>query len=54
MTKGETIHTENSLKYGLRDVLLLLRAGRWTLIADWTDSEGLFSLILAKTHVSHG
>ncbi len=49
MTKGETIHTENSLKYGPRDALLLLRAGRWTPIADWTDREGLFSLILAKT-----
>ena len=49
MAKGETIHTENSLKYGPRDALLLLRAGGWTPIADWTDREGLFSLILAKT-----
>jgi L-histidine Nalpha-methyltransferase len=49
MTKGETIHTENSLKYGPRDARLLLRAGHWTPIADWTDREGLFSLILAKT-----
>ncbi len=48
MAKGETIHTENSLKYGPRDALLLLRAGRWTPIAEWTDREGLFSLILAK------
>ena len=43
MAKGETIHTENSLKYGPRDALLLLRAGGWTPIADWTDREGLFS-----------
>lgn len=49
MAKGETIHTENSLKYGPRDALVLLRAGGWTPIADWTDQEGLFSLILAKT-----
>ena len=49
MSKGETIHTENSLKYGLRDAHLLLRAGRWIPVADWTDREGLFSLILAKT-----
>ena len=49
MTKGETIHTENSLKYGPRDALLLLRAGGWSPIADWTDREGLFCLILAKT-----
>jgi L-histidine Nalpha-methyltransferase len=48
MAKGETIHTENSLKYGPRDALLLLRAGGWSPIADWTDREGLFSLILAK------
>ena len=48
MTKGETIHTENSLKYGPRDSLVLLRAGGWAPIADWTDREGHFSLILAK------
>jgi L-histidine Nalpha-methyltransferase len=53
MTKGETIHTENSLKYGPRDALLLLRAGRWTPIADWTDREGFFTLILAKTGAGH-
>lgn len=49
MAEGETIHTENSLKYGSRDALVLLRAGGWSPIADWTDREGLFSLILAKT-----
>ncbi len=53
MSKGETIHTENSLKYGPRDALVLLRAGHWTPIADWTDREGLFSLILAKTGARH-
>lgn len=46
--KGETIHTENSLKYGRRDAHVLLRAGGWTPIADWTDKEDFFSLILAK------
>jgi L-histidine N-alpha-methyltransferase len=30
MAKGETIHTENSIKYGPRDARLLLRAGGWT------------------------
>ncbi len=30
MTAGETIHTENSHKYGPRDAKILLRAGGWT------------------------
>jgi L-histidine N-alpha-methyltransferase len=46
--KGETIHTENSLKYGLPEAKVLLRAGEWTPVADWTDRDRLFSLILAK------
>ena len=45
---GETIHTENSHKYGDRDARILLRAGGWTPIADWTDPEGLFALYLAE------
>jgi L-histidine Nalpha-methyltransferase len=44
---GDTIHTENSIKYGPRDALLLLRAGGWNPIANWTDPDELFSLILA-------
>jgi dimethylhistidine N-methyltransferase len=47
IAKGETIHTENSLKYGPRDASVLLRAGGWTPIADWTDEQQRFSLILA-------
>ncbi|HEY0802019.1 MAG TPA: L-histidine N(alpha)-methyltransferase [Steroidobacteraceae bacterium] len=45
---GETIHTENSCKYGPRDARLLLKAGGWSPIAEWTDPEGLFALILAE------
>ncbi|MFX4864902.1 L-histidine N(alpha)-methyltransferase, partial [Acinetobacter baumannii] len=30
MQAGETIHTENSHKYGERDARILLRAGGWT------------------------
>lgn len=45
---GETIHTENSHKYGSRDARLLLRAGGWTPIAEWTDPDGLFALYLAE------
>jgi L-histidine Nalpha-methyltransferase len=48
MTKGKTIHTENSYKYGPRDARLLLRASGWTPIAEWTDKDGLFAVILAE------
>jgi L-histidine N-alpha-methyltransferase len=47
MTRGETIHTENSLKYDPRDARVLLRAGGWSPFAEWEDQEKLFSLILA-------
>jgi L-histidine N-alpha-methyltransferase len=46
--KGKTIHTENSHKYGPRDARLLLRAGGWTPVAEWTDKDDLFALILAE------
>lgn len=48
MAAGETIHTENSHKYGPRDARLLLRAGAWTPIAEWTDEAEQFALILAE------
>jgi len=48
IAEGETIHTENSHKYGDRDARMLLRAGGWTPIAGWTDPEGLFALYLAE------
>jgi L-histidine N-alpha-methyltransferase len=48
ISKGKTIHTENSHKYGSRDARLLLRSGGWTPVAEWTDREGLFGLILAE------
>jgi L-histidine N-alpha-methyltransferase len=40
--------TENIFKYGLRTARVLLRPGGWAPIADWTDQNGLFSLILTK------
>jgi len=49
ITKGETIHTENCLKYGPREARTLLRAGGWSPIAEWTDPEGLFTLLLASS-----
>ncbi|MBK5264353.1 MAG: L-histidine N(alpha)-methyltransferase [Alphaproteobacteria bacterium] len=48
MRAGETIHTENSHKYGLRDARLLLRAGGWNPINEWTDADDMFSLFLAE------
>ena len=45
---GETIHTENSHKYGPRDARILLRAGGWTPIAEWTDPQDQFALYLAE------
>ncbi len=45
---GETVHTENSHKYGPRDARILVRAGGWTPIAEWTDPDDLFALYLAE------
>jgi L-histidine Nalpha-methyltransferase len=48
MAAGDTIHTENSHKYGARDARLLLRGGGWTPVAEWTDAADQFALILAE------
>ncbi|MCB4862514.1 L-histidine N(alpha)-methyltransferase [Sphingobium sp. PNB] len=48
MAAGETIHTESSHKYGARDERLLLRAGGWEPVREWSDADELFSLILAE------
>ena len=48
MRAGETIHTENSHKYGSRDARLLLTAGGWTVAEEWADAEGQFALYLAR------
>lgn len=46
--EGETIHTENSHKYGPRDARILLRSGGWTPIAEWADPDDRFALYLAE------
>jgi dimethylhistidine N-methyltransferase len=48
MRADETIHTENSHKYTPRSGRQLLAAGGWTPLREWTDAQGLFSLILAE------
>ena len=45
---GETIHTENSHKYGPNGGRMLLRSGGWTPIAEWTDPKDWFALILCE------
>ncbi|HEX6071486.1 MAG TPA: L-histidine N(alpha)-methyltransferase [Sphingomicrobium sp.] len=44
---GSSIHTENSHKYEARGARLLLLAGGWTPVAEWTDVEEDFSIVLA-------
>jgi dimethylhistidine N-methyltransferase len=46
---GETIHTENSHKFGFRDSRLLLRAAGWGVVEEWTDDNEQFALILAES-----
>ena len=46
--RGQSIHTENSHKYGPRGARLLLLAGGWTPLAEWTDPADDFALILAE------
>ncbi len=46
--KGASIHTENSHKYGPRGARVLLLAGGWTPLAEWSDRAGDFSVILAE------
>jgi L-histidine N-alpha-methyltransferase len=45
---GQSIHTENSHKYGPRGARLLLLAGGWTPVAEWTDPDEDFALIVAE------
>ena len=45
--QGSSIHTENSHKYGERGGRVLLLAGGWTPIAEWSDAAGDFAEILA-------
>lgn len=48
MAAGETIHTENSHKYGPNGGRMLLRAGGWTPVREWTDPNDWFALILCE------
>lgn len=50
---GETIHTENSHKYDLRSLRLLLRAGGWSPLKEYSDADGWFTLVLAEATPFH-
>ncbi|MEH6790219.1 L-histidine N(alpha)-methyltransferase [Parasphingorhabdus sp.] len=50
LAAGQRIHIENSHKFGLRDARLMLRAGGWTPLEDWSDERDYFTLILAEAH----
>jgi len=46
--QGSSIHIENSHKYGPRGARLLLLAGGWTPVAEWSDGNQDFSIVLAE------
>jgi L-histidine Nalpha-methyltransferase len=48
MHEGDGIHTENSHKYDLRSLRLMLRAACWTPIVDYSDADSWFTLVLAE------
>ncbi|MEL7029146.1 MAG: L-histidine N(alpha)-methyltransferase, partial [Pseudomonadota bacterium] len=47
--KGETIHTENSYKYGLEEFRQVAKDARYDEVFSWTDREELFSLHLLQS-----
>jgi L-histidine Nalpha-methyltransferase len=53
LARGQTIHTENSHKYDLRSIRLLLRSGGWSPIADYSDADQWFTLVLAQAKAYH-
>jgi L-histidine Nalpha-methyltransferase len=47
VAEGSSLHIENSHKYGPRGGRVLLLAGGWTPVAEWSDPNGDFAEILA-------
>lgn len=46
---GETIHTENSYKFSVKEFLELTRHAGWNPVHTWTDSKDLFSIHYLET-----
>jgi uncharacterized SAM-dependent methyltransferase len=42
--EGETIHTENSYKYGVEEFLSLASEAGFDPVETWTDSKDLYSI----------
>jgi L-histidine Nalpha-methyltransferase len=53
IASGETIHTENSHKYDLRSLRMLLRAGGWSPVSDYSAPDDWFTLVLAQAKPFH-
>jgi len=53
MATRETIHTENSHKYDLRSFRMLLRAGGWSPVSEYSAPNDWFSLVLAQAKPYH-
>jgi uncharacterized SAM-dependent methyltransferase len=46
---GETIHTENSYKYGIEEFQALAARAGFEPAVVWTDARGLFAVHLLRT-----
>lgn len=53
LAENDSIHTENSHKYDLRSLRLMLRAAGWTPLADFSDADDWFTLVLAEASPIH-
>jgi uncharacterized SAM-dependent methyltransferase len=46
--EGESIHTENSYKRTVADVVRITTQGGWKVERDWQDPAGFFSVFLLR------
>ncbi len=53
MEAGDSIHTENSHKFDLRGLRLILRAGGWSSVKEYSDVDNWFTLVLAQAAPFH-
>ncbi len=53
MTRGESIHTENSYKWTLDEARLLARASHWEPVVVWIDAGAKFGLHLWRAAAAH-
>lgn len=53
MAAGESIHTENSHKFDIRGLRLILRAGGWSSVKEYSDVDDWFTVVLAQAAPFH-